>query len=83
MEKQNRKNIEHPDLSEMPDTQLASEARYLYTHGRALCQAISTHFFNRHALEIPIRKAIGDLEICSDRFEAIKEEISYRAEMMR
>lgn len=82
MKNQNR-NIEHPDLSSRNDKQLFQERDYLYHHGKELCQSIATHFFNRHALEIPIRKAIQDLAICSDRFEAIKEEISYRAEMMR
>lgn len=79
-------NIEHQDLTTMIDDRLVKEGKYWYLHSKQLCAELNTALFeveNGHTVLSPVSKTIEDLKFSIQRFQAIKEEINYRAEMMR
>ena len=84
--KNKRENIEHPDLTRMTDGLLRKEGEYWYWTGQQLCADISINIFdiqNGFSFSQPISEMIEDLKFSIQRFQAIIEEINYRAEMMR
>lgn len=79
-------NIEHPDINQMRDDQLSNEAMYLYNYAIEICLAIQQGFANTGngaANKPPVWKTIEDLNLASFRYEAVCEEIQYRATQMR
>ena len=79
-------NIEHPDINKMRDDQLSNEAMYLYNHAIEICQSIQQGFANTGNSaknNPPVWKTIEDLNLTFFRYEAVIDEINYRAEMMR
>lgn len=84
------KNIRHPDIPKMSDKRLEREAEYLKKHIAETLQCIQDRVgliasgfdYTRRDM-LPSWKIIDDLLLAIERFEAITEEILYRAEMMR
>jgi len=79
-------NIEHHDLTKMTDGELINEAAYLLNHGKSLCATISRLFDLAHPKAKqtpPTWKIIEDLALAERRYQAILDEILFRAEMMR
>lgn len=83
-----RQNIEYPDLTKLTDSELIHEVNYyrdripqildqVYNLSENICGSVSIPD------SIPSRKLISDLHFSVDRVEAVKNEINYRAEMMR
>lgn len=84
--KNKRENIEHPDLTRMTDGLLRKEGEYWYWTAQQLCANVSINIFdikNGFSFSPPISETIEDLKFSIQRFQAIIEEINYRAEMMR
>ena len=79
-------NIEHPDLTTMFDDKLELEAKYFYSHSRKLCGILSINIVELQKgwhFTPSMSKSIEDLKFSIQRFEAIIEEMNYRAQMMR
>lgn len=85
----NTRNIEHPDLSKLTDSQLVHEANYYRNYIPEILDSIynrseelsAAHTFSN--LDIPSIKLVSDLKFGIERAEAISQEIIYRAQMMR
>ena len=70
----------------MRDDQLTNEAAYLLNYGKQVCQDVSGCFdsmSNGLTTRPPTWKIIEDLQLAYDRFQAVIEEIQYRATQMR
>lgn len=70
----------------MTDRELTNEAAYLLNYGQSLCATISRMFDlarPKAKQTPPTWKIIEDLALAERRYQAILEEILYRAEMMR
>lgn len=83
------RNIEHPDISKLTDSELVYEINYYRDYIPEILDKIYarsetiTAGYEIAALSIPSRKLVSDLNFGISRVEAISEEIQYRAKMMR
>lgn len=78
--------IEHPDLTKMRDDELENEATYLLNYGKTVCREVESGFVsmsNCLTTRPPVWKIIEDLNLAYNRFQAIIEEVQYRATQMR
>ena len=84
-------NIEHPDITGLLDEQLFLESQYLGEQVADLTDKIRQRSaligrgwqHTDAAKGISTRKIVTDLHLSITRQQAIADEISYRAEMMR
>jgi len=91
MIRQRIQNIEHPDLTGLLDEELYLEGQYLGEQVAALTDkirlrsALIGHGYKQTdaAKGISTLKIVTDLQLSITRQQAIADEISYRAEMMR
>lgn len=82
------RNIEHPDLTKMGDTELDHEQQYYRWHIPEILDWIYNHAESYALKTKPIgnlshRKIVADLHFAMDRLQAISEEILFRATSMR
>ena len=82
------RNIEHPDLSQMGDTELAHEHNYYRWNIPEILDWIYSHAESyvlqpKQTGNLPHRKIVADLYFAMDRLQAISEEIVFRATSMR
>jgi len=83
------RNIEHPDISKLTDSELVYEINYYRDYIPEILDKIyarSEHITagcEMAAMVISSRKLVSDLNFGISRVEAISEEIQYRAQMMR
>lgn len=81
-------NIEHPDIPKLKDNELYAEFWYYYGWMPHILDAIYHYSENPLGSKglidgISYKKTISDLSAAIDRVEAIRQEIDFRAEMMR
>jgi len=83
------RNIEHPDISKLTDSELVCEINYYRDYIPEILDKIYARAetiaagYEMAAMVIPSRKLVSDLNFGISRVEAISEEIQYRAQMMR